>query len=804
MTNKTYQPNSSKSRPRLALVSPIPPAKTGIADYTGDLLPALSAYYDVTLIDTTALELRDESCDHYGEYDLHDVAWFMSHGSNFDRIVYQLGNSGFHLGVLEALTRYPGVVVLHDFFLGYYLWQEQASQESTIALDVFHEEHGLRGLALLANDLEAAICRFPANRRVFCDAKAVIVHSAYATGLVAKWHGPVAFEKTHIVNFVEPLATTANRTEARDRLNLAATDFVVCSFGYLAPSKLSDRIVKAWALSNLSQEAHCKLFFVGQTQNEDYAKRMMAALEALPNVAQVSITGFVSASMFRDYLAAADLGIQLRQDSRGETSGAVMDAMSYGLPQIANANGSFAELEPDAVALLPDEFEDASLTQTLNGLYQDAAQRQKMSEAAKQCVLQQHNPALCAAQYHDVVEAAYQQDYLVKPHPRRLFVDVTATHYSRLQTGIERVAMALCCELMDLEPTLGLVTPVYLTQEQGQWVYREACDLMGEQLGIPENLRVELPIEMRSNDTLLTLDLANYHACEASDQGLFERQRALGIRQFGIVYDLLPLRLPDVFPTDMPQRHERWLKVISEFDGAVCISAHVANDLASWRAENGYDSNDYRIGHFMLGADLGTFDQSQGHNQTWPQRPLRQLINRSKLTFLMVGTIEPRKGYLEVLDAFERLWRQGHELRLVVVGRPGWRSLPHDERRDIPHTIFRFTTHPEKYHRFVWIANADDRKLEQAYEQADCLIAASYDEGFGLPIVEATRHGIPVIARDIPVFREVAPPGTAFFKHGELDDTIGNWAKPAHPPKDENTISWQESAQQVLNWLRAG
>ncbi|HEY7803072.1 MAG TPA: glycosyltransferase, partial [Orrella sp.] len=139
----------------------------------------------------------------------------------------------------------------------------------------------------------------------------------------------------------------------------------------------------------------------------------------------------------------------------------------------------------------------------------------------------------------------------------------------------------------------------------------------------------------------------------------------------------------------------------------------------------------------------------------------------------------------------------------IIVGREGWASLAHDDRRDIPHTVFRLKTHPEKYDRLIWIGNADDRKLEQAYAQADCLIAASYDEGFGLPIIEAAQRGIPVIARDIPVFHEVAPAGTTFFSPNELANTIIWWRKP-----DKTTLSpfqhtWHDSAVEVLDWLNS-
>ena len=797
---------SKNERRSLAVLSPIPPAKSGVADYTADLLPALANHYDLTVIDTTPEVLRNgnnaqQFHPRYGEQ-LRDLSWFMENAAAFDRILYQLGNSGFHCGMQKALERFPGVVVLHDFYLGHYLWWEQEFEQSKVAFEAFHREHGLFALASATHDSEAAILKYPVNRATFIHSKAVVVHSTYAKSLAEKWHGTQVLDKTQVVPFVEPLAENTSRSSARTRLGLQPDDFVVCSFGYISAAKMSLQILKAWAASDLARLPDCKLIFVGESHSVDYGQQMLSAIQTLPNPAQVTMTGFAPPAQFRDYLASADMGVQLRQNSRGETSGAVMDAMSHGLPQIVNANGAFAELDGEAVLLLPDHFESSALVQALNQLYRDDNKRQRMSAAAKRCIREKHSPERCAAVYHEVIEAAYRHTCLAKPQVKRLFLDVTATHHTRLKSGIERVALAVCRELMKLEPDGWVVTPVYLEAQDGHWVYREASDLIGELLDIPDSLRTELPVEPNDGDTLLTLDLATNFLHSASQQGLFVRLRARGVKQLGIVYDLLPIRSPEFFPPGTDLRHEEWLRVICEYDGALCISAHVANDLKSWRNDNGYGERDFSIGQFLLGSDIGTFNQRSGRFKSTRLPPLKELVNPARPTFLMVGTIEPRKGYLEALDAFELLWDMGYDLRLVIVGREGWRGLTHDERGNIPHTVFRLRTHPEKYHRLIWISNADDRKLQEAYEQADCLIAASYDEGFGLPIVEANRQGLAVIARDIPVFHEVAPEGTQFFKAGELASIVANWKKPAHPPENEHAITWRESAEQVLRWLR--
>lgn len=168
----------------------------------------------------------------------------------------------------------------------------------------------------------------------------------------------------------------------------------------------------------------------------------------------------------------------------------------------------------------------------------------------------------------------------------------------------------------------------------------------------------------------------------------------------------------------------------------------------------------------------------------------------------MVGTIEPRKGYDAALDAFDTLWQDNQDHRLIIVGREGWQHLPLAQRVPVTSLVRRLQHHPERYGRLLWLSSADDQALQGAYAQADCLLAASLGEGFGLPLIEAASRGLPVLARDIAVFREVAPPGTVFFNADQLADALRHWQPAASPPgPGPAPVSWQDSAMQVSTWL---
>src|SRR5262249_40144708 len=118
-------------------------------------------------------------------------------------------------------------------------------------------------------------------------------------------------------------------------------------------------------------------------------------------------------------------------------------------------------------------------------------------------------------------------------------------------------------------------------------------------------------------------------------------------------------------------------------------------------------------------------------------------------TYLMVGTVEPRKNHAHVLSAFEQLWSAGADVNLAIVGKYSWNSTEFKER---------LRRHPCFGNRLFWFEDVRDGELEYCYRHAAALITASYAEGFNLPIVEALRAGCPVLASDIPVHREVGGP----------------------------------------------
>lgn len=135
--------------------------------------------------------------------------------------------------------------------------------------------------------------------------------------------------------------------------------------------------------------------FVGEAGG-DYGQRLAQVIRESGLRDRVRITGYAPPDSFRLYLPTpADVAIQLRANSRGESSGTVLDCMAQGVATIVNAHGSMAELDASAVWRLPDEFTDASLVEALETLWRDPARRETLAARARETIALGHTPQHC-------------------------------------------------------------------------------------------------------------------------------------------------------------------------------------------------------------------------------------------------------------------------------------------------------------------------------------------------------------------------------------------------------------------------
>lgn len=837
-----YAPRPSHARrPRLAYLSPLPPERSGISDYSAELLPELHRHYDIDVIvvqDTVNDPWIRANCA------VQSVEDFKSNFARYDRVLYHVGNSEFHQHMFSLITDFPGVVVLHDFFLSNILAHRDLTGDSpNLWASELYRSHGYAALAerFQVPDAQNVICKYPANFVVLRDALGVIFHSNHSRRLARQWYGPQLAINSAFVPLARAPAPHVERDAARLALGFDASDFVVCSFGFIDETKLNHRLLDAWLASSLASNRSCHLVFVGDNPASDYGRALISKIEKSGIGRQIRITGWADTPVFRQFLEAADVAVQLRAQSRGETSAAVLDCMNYGLATIVNAHGSMAELPEDGTWKLPDTFVDTQLIEALEELWRDPARRRGTGDRARQIIEKRHRPRACADQYAEAIEGFYadgvtspqslveaiarienpQQEaadlplvasmiarnFPYKQTARQLFLDVSSTCRNDLKTGIERVVRAFVQELIKNPPEGFRVEPVYLSDEGGRWHYRYARKYTLGLLGCAPDILEDDIAELQVKDLVLGLDLSG--ATVQAVSYLDDLYRC-GIEIYFLVYDLLPITMPIVFPPGAADQHEKWVGTVTRYNGAVCISSATAQELKQWIAADGATHcRPFSIGWVHLGADLLSSFPSHGQPDDSGQ-VLSQMA--ASPSFLMVGTVEPRKGHSQTLAAFEMLWAKGLDVNLIIVGKEGWSDLPVEHRRSIPKITAHLRASPELGKRLIWLEGVSDEYLARIYTSSTALIAASEGEGFGLPLIEAAQYKLPIIARDLEVFREVAGEHAFYFSGKEpadlasaIEDWLARYEKILHPKSDDMRWStWEESASRLKQVIIGG
>jgi glycosyltransferase involved in cell wall biosynthesis len=381
--------------------------------------------------------------------------------------------------------------------------------------------------------------------------------------------------------------------------------------------------------------------------------------------------------------------------------------------------------------------------------------------------------------------------------PPRLLVDVSVLAHRDARTGIQRVVRGILAALLLRAPAAYRVEPI---REDGNGRYVHARPLALRMLGLPSEWLQEEPVEACPGDVFLGLDLIADRLPRV--ESLLARWRVRGVAIHFVVYDLLPVKLPDMFIPELRPIFSAWYAAVSRVaNGIVCISRAVADEFLEWIARNPPErSTPLAVGHFPLGA---SFDDS--HPTAGLPADAEQALAalRARPSFLMVGTIEPRKAHPQAVAAFERLWQRGIDANLVIVGQEGWMMTAFAKR---------LRAHPESGRRLFWFEAASDEMLERVYEASTVLLSASLGEGFGLPLVEAAHRGLPLIARDLPVFREVAGDRAYYFSGddpGDLARAIEDWlelhrAGRAPDSAGVDAITWAESANRLIDGVLGG
>jgi glycosyltransferase involved in cell wall biosynthesis/SAM-dependent methyltransferase len=367
---------------RLAFFSPLPPTKSGIADYSAALLEPLKQLADVTVFTE-----KPRSFD----------------AKQFDICLYQLGNNPYHAFAYEQALETPGVVVMHEANLHHLIAEMTIKRGDWDAYLREVEYNGGEEALLYARRVRALEVGpdyegLPMLRRVLERSRGAIAHSQCVETEIRK------------AGFTRPVAVIphgawipeADRMGFRQKLGIAPDTPLIGVFGFLKPYKRIAESLRAFRRL-LRVHPAAKMILAGEPHAEFPVRSI---IQSLGIGASVRMAGFIPIEEFVGYIAACDIVLNLRFPTVGESSGTLLRSLGLGKAVVVSNVGSFAEYPDDVCLKVPvDESEEDVLFEYLNLLVSRPEVRKKIGMHARQWVAEECNWESVAQRYASFLES---------------------------------------------------------------------------------------------------------------------------------------------------------------------------------------------------------------------------------------------------------------------------------------------------------------------------------------------------------------------------------------------------------------
>jgi glycosyltransferase involved in cell wall biosynthesis len=390
---------------RLAVFSPLPPARTGIASYSWELLHHMA---DLAEVDAYTDPLPTGYAGAAAGFKVFPIEDFVDRPGrryHYDACIYHMGNHpGYHERIYSTLLRFPGIVVLHEVDLRAFHWNRAAPYQShgPYCREMGYA-YGLAGVQearlTRAGRREIATGTFPLFERIADSSLGLIVHTENARERV-RARSPQA-RVVYIPLGVQMAQMAPMRAQGGLDTGYPAGTVLLASFGHIAPSKRLETVLQA--LSQLRNEfSNIRYLLVGEAI-PGYDVAQAAARLGVSDL--VRVTGYVDDEAYRAYLEAVDIGINLRSaPTTGEMSATLLHLLAHGRPTLVSDVDGFQALPEECVIKVrQDEDEVADLVSKLRRLLANPSARAAYAEAGRRYVQERHSFTTVARQHIEFV-----------------------------------------------------------------------------------------------------------------------------------------------------------------------------------------------------------------------------------------------------------------------------------------------------------------------------------------------------------------------------------------------------------------
>lgn len=403
--------------PRIAYCSPVNPAHSGISDYSEELLPYLGQFADITLYLEDGLRPTNPHLARSLEVRPLRHLPRAHRRRPYDAILYHMGNSPVHAGIWQMAQRVPGVVVMHDFVLHHFMLWYAANTLHDIQRyvhmmrELYDDEGDHIAQLMIRGRFTTAAFRFPCCEPVVQAAHAVLAHSRFVQQHVAALRPDVA---CGVVPMGVPLPPLLDKAAARAWLGLPPDALVLASFGHINAYKRVETVLRVLAeLRETAPNARDVRYVLVGSASPNY--QVDRVIQRMGLADAVQMTGYVDRAVFEAYVAAADICLNLRYPSSGETSASLLRLLGAGKPTLMSATGAYAELPPDVVAQVDTDASEHDLVLAYCRLLIDRPDvAAALGDNARAFVAREHTLERSAEHYARFLAHIYRWDAVVR------------------------------------------------------------------------------------------------------------------------------------------------------------------------------------------------------------------------------------------------------------------------------------------------------------------------------------------------------------------------------------------------------